>query len=514
MDAPNHPQLTIELQKPKIGFWQKLGGTSLTIAVIIHLIILTGGTIWIFQRIYEPEKKVDFLPPGGGGGQRGTETKVNQKKRQQITPTANVKRVFAEGAESNFAIPDPGDNFGEMSALSSLASAGPAGGLGGKDFGSVSGNGSGLGIGAGAGKLFGLIPENMRKRCSKEDRLDRLKENGGTPACEEAVVKALRWLKANQNPDGSWGKTNKPAITGLVLLSYFGHCETPASEEFGDSSLKGIVYLVNVGMKNKGRMATNFTENGWCYEHGIATYALGEATTFCKDLKLDIPNLRQVTDMAAQFIIDNQNDNGGWAYLYTKKGGHTDSSVVGWQIQALKACSHAGLNLKGINTCINKGLKFIDSCQDVSGGYGYTTPKSIAGGGKYYTLTGVGMLCNQMWDKGNRSEVRKAAKYIKENSKFDFNTENSDLYCHYYESQAMMQMGGEYWLFYNNLYRDQMLKNQNPDGSWKMTKHKGHNIDDAVYRTALCTLMMEVYYRFLSTGGSGGNKNVRDRSGI
>ena len=45
-------------------------------------------------------------------------------------------------------------------------------------------------------------------------------------------------------------------MTGLALLAYFGHCETPVSEEFGDSCMKGIVYLVNLGMKNDGKLAS------------------------------------------------------------------------------------------------------------------------------------------------------------------------------------------------------------------------------------------------------------------
>ena len=230
-----------ELNKKKRSIWAKLGGGALTFAIIFHVILLIIGAIWIFQVIREPEKKVDFLPGGGsaGGGERSAQTKVQQKKRAQITPSTNVKRVFAEGAVSNYAIPDPGDNFGEMSALSSLSAGGPSGGLGGSGsgggFGSGHGTGTGLGLGGGTGKLFGLIPESMRKRCSKEDRLARLKESGGTPACEEAVTKALRWLKQNQNPDGSWGSANKPAMTGLTLLAYFGHCETPNSSEIGVS---------------------------------------------------------------------------------------------------------------------------------------------------------------------------------------------------------------------------------------------------------------------------------------
>jgi hypothetical protein len=34
-----------------------------------------------------------------------------------------------------------------------------------------------------------------------------------------------------------------------------------------------------------------------------------------------------------------------------------------------------------------------------------------------------------------------------------------------------------------------------------------HGEADKVYRTCLCTLMLEVYYRFLSTGGGGSREN-------
>ena len=502
-DSEGNP---IELEPHKPGWWTKIGGGSLMFAALFHVILLVIGAFWIFQITREPEKNVDFMPPGGGGGERGAKD-VAVKKLKQITPTTNVKRVFADGAKASYAIPEQGDNFGEMSTLSSLSGGGGMSGLGGSGsgsgFGKGSGVGAGMGMGAGVGKLFGMIPESMRKRCSPEDRLQRLAQSGGTPACETAVLKSLRWLKGTQASDGSWGEANKPAMTGLALLAYFGHCETPASPEFGESCLKGIVYLVNLGSKNGGKMASNFTDNGWCYEHAIATYALGEATTFCKDLNVNVPSLVETTEKAGQFIIDNQNKNGGWGYLYTAAGS-TDVSVAGWQIQALKACSHTEIKFRGMTACIGKGLDYLTTCQADNGGFGYNGKNPVEG--TYFTLTGVGMLCNQMWGKGARNEVRKGAKYITENTKFDYNTKDSNLYAHYYESQAMMQRGGEDWKFYNNLFRDQLLNNQDEDGSWKQPGIGGAFAGDGqgkTYRTCLATLMLEVYYRFLNTGGGG-----------
>ena len=251
-------------------------------------------------------------------------------------------------------------------------------------------------------------------------------------------------------------------------------------------------------MKNKNRLSLNPTAQPWVYEHAIATYALGEAATFCKELKYEIPSLMEVTEKAGQFIIDNQHENGGWSYMYAKTKGHTDSSVVGWQLQALKACSHTGIKYKGLDRSVRDGLKYLSSLQNNNGGFGYASPNAPTGGKTYFSLTGVGVLCHQMWDKKNVSAVRNGIKYIRENTKFNWSTHDSDLYAHYYESQAMMQAGGDDWKFYNELYRDQMLNNQNPDGGWIAPAYtgQGQSSDNAVYRNALCILMLEVYYRF------------------
>ncbi|MCX6877867.1 MAG: hypothetical protein NTW21_29250 [Verrucomicrobia bacterium] len=428
------------------------------------------------------------------------ETDLNEKKintsadRRPSSPSSSMAKVIAANTTSTVAIPVPdvdtpvpSVNFGD-----------------GDDFGTGWGSG---GDGGGGGGGFGNIPTTMKKRCSKQDRLTRLKDTGGTPECEEAVVKALQWLKSTQSQDGAWGGS---AMTGLGLLAYLGHCETPLSEEFGPSCLLAITNLVNLGMKNNGKLSTDAGARHWPYEHGIATYALAEATTFCKQLNINVPNLQEVTQKAGQLIIDNQHQSGGWDYSYDESGPRGgDLSITAWQMQALKACKHTGLDFRNLSKCVSRGTEYVEKLASGSGGFGYTNANSSAGG-DYFTLTGAGMLSLQMWDKGSRAAVRNGAKYIDKNTKFDYNTGFSDLYGHYYEAQAMMNRGGEQWKRYNTLFREQLLKNQNPDGSWKapgggqkMRAVAPQFVGDAHFRTCLCTLMLEVYYRFLpGTGGS------------
>jgi hypothetical protein len=420
----------------------------------------------------------------------------NSVERKPSAPSSSMAKVIAANTASptsvpvpEIDVPDPSTDFGN-----------------GDDFG----DGWGSAGDGGGGGGFGNIPATMRKRCSPEDRMARLTENGGTPQCEEAVLKGLRWLKSTQNPDGSWTGSNQCAMTGLALLAYLGHCETPLSEEFGDSCLKAITFLVNHGMAKNGTLWSTGEKNHFPYEHAIAAYALGEAATFCKQLNINVPNLLDVTQKAGQFIIDNQNKNGGWAYGYAQEGGHTDLSVSAWQIQALKACKHTGLEFKDLSKTIRNALKYVEERQSSDGGFGYVGKGDSHAPNGYLTLTGAGMLCLQMWDKGSSSPVRDGGKYIQKNSKFGYNTADCDLYGHYYEGQAMMNRGADYWKKYNAMFRDEVINNQNGDGSWKGVGG-GQKINavgatftgNVHYRTCLCILMLEVYYRFLPGTGSG-----------
>jgi len=346
------------------------------------------------------------------------------------------------------------------------------------------------------------------QRCSKQDRLSRLRAGGGNLQTEDAVIKALHWLKKTQSPDGSWGDKHKVAMTGLALLSYLGHCEDPSSEEFGESCLQGIVYLIDTGSKKNGKLATDLKDRHWPYEHAIATYALAEAYSFSKRSHYQIPQHQEILQLAGEWIISHQHPSGGWDYAYDTQGSRGgDLSIAAWHIQALKACHVTGLDFKGIKKTAYAALDYVGKRQAKNGGFGYTgtTPVGSAG---HHSLTGAGILAYQMWGKGSRSEVRKGARYILAEAKLDYNGADCDLYAHYYHSQAMMQRGGDQWTQYNQMFSDQILLNQGNNGAWKKpgggkkinaagAMYANNTPEGIHYRTCLCTLMLEVYYRYL-----------------
>lgn len=357
------------------------------------------------------------------------------------------------------------------------------------------------------------IPPIYSKRCSPADRLARLRDTGGTPECEQAVERGLEWLQQTQNPDGSWSSGDTVGYTGLGLLCYLGRCETPMSIKYGDTVLRAITYLIDVGMKHDGRIARNHVTNSWVYEHAIATYALAEAYTFCTQLGIEIPNLGETVRKAGRFIIANQNANGGWAYRYETQGGHVDSSVTAWQMQALKAMAYTGLPFEGLSRAAHRGATYLEGQQHASGGFGYRSANAPAGNtGGYFTMTGGSTLSLQLWGKGSSAAVRNGARYLEENSRFEYDGPYSDLLGVYYESQVMVHRGGEPWRKYNTMIRDELLRGQASDGSWKPVNTQSDRPIRAVgarftththYRTCLAMLSLEVYYRFLPGTGAG-----------
>jgi Ca-activated chloride channel family protein len=388
-------------------------------------------------------------------------------ERKPSAPSSSMAKVIAANSTSPAAIPVPG--AGTPSPSTDFGD--------GDDFGSGWGSG---GDGAGGGG-FGNIPSTMKKRCSKTDRLERLATNGGTPACEDAVVKSLDWLKQRQHEDGSWCATHQSATTGLALLAYLGHCETPVSEQYGETVLRAIVFLVAKAAKNQGRLVDGFNDPLWPYEHAIATCALAEACTFAKQQKVNIPGLEDAVRNAGQWIIDNQAKAGG------------DILLTCVNLQALKACKETGVDFKNLTACVGKALDTLKAGQDTAG---------------------ARALVYQQWGKGSTQIARSACQSLAERPKFQWISPDADLCALYFNAHAMLNRGGKQWSDFNAMFLPEVLSAQAPDGSFKnfgtgdrgkllpFARQLSGDDETAVHcRTCLAALTLEVYYRFLPGTG-------------
>ena len=346
-----------------------------------------------------------------------------------------------------------------------------------------------------------VIPAVLAQRFGATARTKAMAAAGGKAASEKAVMRGLQWLVENQNADGSWGVSGgRPvtaAMTGFSLLSLLGHGETPDSPEFGATIKKAVDWLIVNAVRNEARLSMEpaFSQSG-VYAHGIVTLSLCEYYTITGDERVV-----DVVKKAVGYIVDGQGPDGGWSYAYDKS--ESDTSVGGWQIQALKAAQLSGMNINGVDGALAKAMLNLKRVQGNKGGFGYRNA-----GQEKYSLTGVGLFCMYLLMPERNLSVRNAINYMmaKTGKEYpvDYKGEYADLYVWFYNTQAFACIGGQTWQKWNQLIQDELLRNQSADGSWPAMTGKtasgdfqrSTNVPGPVYRTTLCVLILEAYYRY------------------
>jgi hypothetical protein len=315
---------------------------------------------------------------------------------------------------------------------------------------------------------------------------------GPHPDNNTALLRALRWLKKNQQPDGSWPR-HQAAMTGLAVLTFLAHGEKPAqSPEFGETVRRGIDYLLKT-QDERGFYPGN-------YEGLIATYALCEAAGMTKN-----PNVRQAAEKAVAFIIAGQHSSGGFDYGM-KPGERDDTSVMGWAVQALKAAQIAQLRVDGLDQALKLAVRGFRKNAAANGGFGYIEPGQSG-------LTGVGTLAFQMMNAAEAPEVQKSLKLM-DDWKVSWSAPvvpgGSPQYYFYYATQVMYHAGGARWKRWNEMMKATYLDAQkilpraieDADGNLQdigWWENGDQHTDRPVMDTCLAALQLMVYIRYLPT---------------
>jgi hypothetical protein len=339
---------------------------------------------------------------------------------------------------------------------------------------------------------------------------------GGSPESEAAVAMALKWFAEHQNPDGSWnfdhrtgpcqGRCSDPGTlddcrtgaTAMALLPFLGAGQTHLQGQYKQVVERGLYFLTSqMRVRNEGGMQAGDLAQGRgnMYAHGLAAITLCEAYAMTHDRKLMHP--AQLTLNHIMYAQDPV--GGGWRYVPRQPG---DTSVVGWQLMALKSGHMAYLAVDP--KTIQGAVKFLDSTQADGGArYGYTS----AGQGE--GTTAVGLLCRMYlgWKRENPAlkrgvEILSGKGPIKDN-----------LYYNYYATQVMRQYcgdpgteGHEMWEKWNTSMRDSLTSSQDKNGhqrgSWVMRGNDhGFVRGGRLYCTSMATMILEVYYRHMPIYG-------------
>lgn len=348
------------------------------------------------------------------------------------------------------------------------------------------------------------LPPRYRTRVSSDARLKTILEGGGTEEMEAAVLRSLAGFKTSQNPDGSWARANKGAMTGFVIQCYLGHGETPDSAEFGDTITKGLLYLINLASQNPhGLLTESWMGNkggAGTYEHAIATVAVGEACVLAGVGSKSLPGLRETFQKAVEVIISQQTKRGSWTYggdaIVYNPGNGADLSLANWHFQALKVAKESNLQFAGLDACIKRAVNYLDSIQTKDGGFGgaireaHYNQWSLSGG----ATAGHLMLTGQSTPAAARG-IKFIDGFLKAEPP-DWNA-NCNLYSWYGYGNALSLDGGAAWKEFTRTVMPQIVAAQEPTGSFKRGRPNWPAADaaDTTYRQALCTLILETFYR-------------------
>jgi len=344
-----------------------------------------------------------------------------------------------------------------------------------------------------------LMREKFKRR-TPGGRGEGVRYGGGTPKSEAAVERAILWLAAHQCQDGSWNfnhlsdacqhycthpgsEASTTAATGLALLPFLGAGYTHKEGEFQNVVRRGLDYLKSRGIKIS---YGNDLRDSSMYGHALATIALCEAYGMTHD-----PDLQEAAQGALNYIGYAQDNNtGGWRYNPGEPG---DTTVTGWMLMALKSGQMARLSIP--SPAIFGAQRFLNSVQNQDGSkYGYQSRKPRP------TTTAVGLLSRMYtgWRRDNPGLVQGVAHLNA------WGLSQDSLYYDYYATQVLFHWAGPEWDTWNRKMREHLISTQeregHPAGSWYFESPQSA-AGGRLYNTAMATMILEVYYRFMPLYG-------------
>ena len=301
-----------------------------------------------------------------------------------------------------------------------------------------------------------------------------------TPELRRSVDRGLARLATLQQPDGSFGSERygrHVGITSLACLAFMADGHLPDRGPYGEVVRRGLDFVLDHATES-GLIAAD-TSHGPMYGHGFATLFLGEIYGMTGD-----PRCREALLKAVRLIVNTQNHEGGWRYHPVPVD--ADISVTICQVMALRSARNAGLSVP--KTTIDRAVVYVRQCQNpADGGFRYKLsaggsafPRSAAG---VATLFYAGIYEDQAIDRG--------LAYVRRNGMQNrYRGGGHYFYGIYYAAQAMFLAGGDHWADWFPATREDLLANQNADGTWD----SNHG---ASYATAMSLLVLQVPNRLL-----------------
>jgi hypothetical protein len=307
------------------------------------------------------------------------------------------------------------------------------------------------------------------------------------PPCqstEMSVMGALRWFKTTQQEGGSWREAGlqTPTVTALVLLTYLAHGESPDSPEFGQTVMNAMRYL----LESRNDEASSGGREVALGEQAIVTWALCEAYALTQH-----PYSGAAAEAGIAAILSKQGKSGLWSESDRVKG--VPASI--WCIIALHAAHIADLSHDSVEAaCRAAGDALLASLEN---------PRPS-------TDMPPIILALQLMGHARKPAVRSAIEQLDDMTMDWEAPESTHPVSHwYFMTQLAFNQGGNMWKEWNRSFSPQLLKHQtiiadaidipHADRLAEICYWDPPGLQAAHARTsstALCCLMLEIYYHF------------------
>ena len=331
-----------------------------------------------------------------------------------------------------------------------------------------------------------------------------------TPASERALQKGLQWLSKNQGPEGNWN-SNDLGVVGMGALAFLSAGYLPGRGRYGGTVERALNYVIR-SAKPSGLLNVSNAQRDM-YNHGLATFALGQAYGMTSDKKLSA-----VLDKALKLIANTQAEDGGWDYRARRQSRGHDLSLVVMQAKALRGAMDSGLEVSPevVGSAIQSVRRYYKT---KTGKNGLSNPRAAmleagqftySGGHGTLAMAAAGVVCLQEFGQYSDWRIGKNMDFIQKKiggetlpSSRNGKLPCEDSYTLYYVGQALYQAGGTRWKqsypkLRNYLVASQMLNasDSTQDGLWRDHKRVGGQPGD-LYGTAVACFILAMPNRYL-----------------
>jgi hypothetical protein len=317
-----------------------------------------------------------------------------------------------------------------------------------------------------------------------------------TPQSEAAIKKGLAYLARTQGAAGNWG-TNELGIVATGALAFMAAGHTPGDGEYGQAVARALDFVIN-NAKPSGLLNIS-APNHDMYNHGLATFVLGQAYGMTNDRKLGA-----ALDRALRVIIQTQGPVGSWAY--TANRGDGDLSLCVMQAKALRSATDSGFEIP--RATIEKAIGRVRSMYLPKHGVKNQGEAKMREGPGQFTYSGAGgatlamaaagVICIQEFGQYDDWRIAKSMEPVTAaiaaakppapgSGQLPF-----DAYTLNYVGQSLYQVGGQGWKDNYAKLRDMLVAGQRADGSWTDSR-----LNSGLYGTAVAVFVLAIPYRYL-----------------